>query len=120
MPSLSQFSKNQLVKKEACASVIRSWHIGLAQVPRLADGKQVNPAASCPEVDPCPGASDRRSDMAKCQSVKAGVLSRGRSPVFGQGEGWHRDSRKAKGQRSPTCPPVWEVWEASSQMRAKG
>jgi len=24
--------------------------------------------------------------------VKAGVLSRGRSPVFGQGEGWHRDS----------------------------
>jgi hypothetical protein len=50
-------------------------------VSRLADGKQVDPAASGPEVDPCPGASDRMSGMEKCQTVKAGVLSRGRSHI---------------------------------------
>jgi hypothetical protein len=51
-------------------------------VPRLADGKQVDPAASCPEVDPSIGASDRMSDMEKCQTVKAGVLSRWKSHVL--------------------------------------
>ncbi len=52
---------------------------GHVRVPRLADGEQVNPAAACPAVDPSLGAPDRMSGMEKCQAVKAGVLSRGRS-----------------------------------------
>jgi hypothetical protein len=65
---------------------------GHVRMPRLADDKQVDPAASCPEVDPSIGASDRMSGIGKCQTVKAGVLSRWKSPVIRQGEGWHRDS----------------------------
>jgi hypothetical protein len=51
-----------------------------------------SPTASYSEVDPCLGAVFRRSGMAICQAVKDMVLSRGRSPVIRQGEGWHRDS----------------------------
>jgi len=51
-----------------------------------------SPTAAYSAVDPSIGAPDRMSGMGKCQTVKAGVLSRWRSPVFGQGEGWHRDS----------------------------
>ena len=117
--SLSQFPQVSQVPKEACASAKRSWHIGLAQVPRLADGKQVNPAAACPAADPCPGALCRRSGMAICQAVKDRVLSRGRSPVFGQGEGWHRDSPVGRSSVEACLSlPAQEVWEASSWVRA--
>jgi hypothetical protein len=50
-------------------------------VSRLAGSEWADPTASCPEVDPSIGASDRMSGMGKCQTVKAGVLSRWKSHV---------------------------------------
>ncbi len=98
-------------------------------MPRLADGKQVDPAASCPEVDPSIGASDRMSGMEKCQAVKAGVLSRWKShaskdmgdPVpkgMARG-GIGTAARRIDGEVRPVLPAK-EVWDASSLVRAKG
>jgi len=41
--------------------------------------------------------------------VKGVVLSRGESPVFGQGEGWHRGS--PLGQTGVDVRPVLQHWE---------
>jgi len=68
----------------------------------LADGKQVDPAASCPEVDPSLGAVFRRSGMAKCQAVKDMVLSRGRSHAM---TAW-RGVAKGQPQGKLTVKPV--------------
>jgi len=104
--SLSQFPQVSQVPKEACASAKRSWHIGLAQVPRLADGKQVNPAAACPAADPCPGALCRRSGMAICQAVKDRVLSRGRSHVpKGMARGGIGTAQWGEAALKPACLP---------------
>jgi hypothetical protein len=90
-------------------------------MPRLADGEQVKPAAACPAADPCPGAAFRRSGMAKCQAVKGVVLSRGRSPVFGQGEGHHRASPYGQsGVEARPVLPAQGVREPSPWVRAKG
>jgi hypothetical protein len=100
--------------------VIRFWHFGHSRMSGLADGKQVDPAASCPEVDPSIRASDRMFDMEKCQTVKAGVLSRWKSHVLrdmargGKGTA----ARQIDGEARPVLS-AREVWEASSLVRAK-
>jgi len=98
-------------------------------MPRLADGKQVDPAASCPEVDPSLGAVFRRLGTGQCQAVKDMVLSRGRShaskdmgnPVpkgMARG-GIGTAARRIDGEARPVLPAK-EVWDASSLVRAKG
>jgi hypothetical protein len=89
-------------------------------MPRLADDKQVDPAASCPEVDPSIGASDRRSDMVKCQAVKAGVLSRWKSPVpKDRARGGIGTAERQIDSEACSVLSAREVWEASSLVRAK-
>jgi hypothetical protein len=85
----------------------------------LADGKQVDPAASCPEVDPSIGASDRMSGMEKCQTVKAGVLSRWKSHVLrDMARGGIGSAVRQSGDEACLSLPAKEVWEASSLVRA--
>ena len=74
-------------------------------MPGLADGEQVNPAAACSAADPSLGAPDRMSGMVKCQAVKAGVLSRGRSHVpKDMARGTIGPARRGEVALKPACP----------------
>jgi len=86
----------------------------------LAGSEWANPTASCPEVDPSIGAPDRMSGMGKCQTVKAGVLSRWRSHVpkdMARGD-IGTAARRIDGEARPVLS-AREFWEALSRVRAK-